>query len=443
MGDRQCGLCLSCGAPFMPEIEEIDFFNREGNLSVLFLDTAFRRDPDIQRTYEVPKLCSKRQASHMVHLAYHQTALKYMMLRHTDDNDVGPPAFANNALAPNQQNAPFLYYHVHSGSKGPKAATWRKPTERQRMDFSLLEDFLVRNYQRAMRRTNVQLGRVYDICMGCNALMTQKSHMRFMLGCGGAGGKNMRGRIVQNNAWTEHPMDTRNATLENGYGLWRRGNQVGRQQPGLTKTDSEAPAIAYYLHLCLPFQAPARPNFFNQFAPRSTWVRRFYLHVSWLILEIGCLAMLVEEGTVSKKRAGKGSHGQHQHWGVLDLYVSYVMWEFVCFEFGNCGIDFVQWHPKFYCDARNCPEFLDPEDRGVITGRLMHRGTGIDCRLLLEDICESLVVYYERKFRYIGYLLNRQMEFVPPVVKSYFVSAGVARLLGARSMQVWKTRAGQ
>ena len=441
MGDRQCGLCLSCGAPFMPEIEEIDFFNREGNLSVLFLDTAFRRDPDIQRTYEVPKLCSKRQASHMVHLAYHQTALNYMISRHTDDNDVGPAPFLNRAVAQNQINAPFLYYHVHSGSKGPKAATWRKP--RRRMDFGSLENFVTDNFGAGIRRTNAQLGRVYDICMGCNALMTQKSHMRFMLGCGGAGAKNMRGRIIQNNAWTEHPMDTGNATLENGYGIWRRGNQVGRQQPALTKTDSEAPAIAYYLHMCLPFQAPGHANFFDQFGPVDRWVRQFYLHVSWLILEIGCLAMLVEEGTVSKKRRGKGSHGQHQHWGVLDLYVSYVMWQFVCYEFGNCGIDFVQWHPKFYCEARNCPEFLDPEDRGVITGRLMHQGTDMDCKLLLNTICDSLVEYYDTKFRDLGLLLSRQMDFVPPVVQSYFVSARVARLLGARSMQVGKTRAGQ
>jgi hypothetical protein len=64
----------------------------------------------------------------------------------------------------------------------------------------------------------------------------------------------------------------------------------------------------------------------------------------------------------------------------------------------------------------------------------------MNCKDLLEEICGTLVAFYRTDFRKLGQLIHIQGD-IPPEVRSYFVSARVARLLGERSMQVRGTRA--
>ncbi len=442
MTDQQCGLCLSCGAPFLPNIDEVDFFNREANLSVLFLNTQFKRNADIVRTYEVPKLCSQRQASHVIHVAYHQTALEYMCNRHTLDNDVGmPPAFAimPNYVVPSAPNAPFLYYHTATGNKGPKAATWARPVRNVRLDMTLLLGSMIDVDVNDALAVPLQLEQAYDICAGCNALMTQKSHMRYLLGCRNAGAKNTRGALVPRDVFLQYNMESRRHALEDGYNHWMVQNVLGRRAPRRNKADSDAPIIAYYLHMCLPFQTGGTPNFFQQAEfrhPVRAHARSLYLELCWVVLEIACLATLTEEGTVTKPRGSKKSHGQHQHLGVLDLYVSYFLWRLMIYSYGNRGyMDFVHFHQKYFCDARNCSGLLSARDRAVTTGRLMYNTSNLPARRLVEQICYNLMGYFLNELKPLFQLCTGGLD-PPPEVKEYFLPPQVVRRLQTMSTEV-------
>lgn len=444
MGDNQCGLCLSCGAPFMPDLSQTEFFNRDANLSILFLNTQFAHNPDIMRTYDVPKLCSERQASHMIHRSYHHTALDYMCNRLRGDRDVGNPgAMVAGYRMQDVANNAFLYYHTATGNVGPRAACWARPPRDQRLNMRpLLRAIQLASLQPEALPIPQSLAQTYDMCAGCNALMTQKSHMRFLLGVRGAGAKNQRGRILQQAGVIQQFDMTagRNAPLDRAYGRWRvHRHPHGITSPNLVKADSDAPAIAYYLHLCLPFRNAGADGFQMLRANMRDTARAHYLQQCWLILEIACLATLLEENTVTQAHSRK-SHGMHQHLGALDVYVSYFIWRMLQFRYAvivnRRGMSFIEWHQKFYCDARNCVhDLLSAHDRRTTTGQLMYTQTDVPARTLVQTICRRLINYYRRDlsmlFRHIigDALVSRQ-------VKNYFVPVAALRALRDRSIQV-------
>jgi len=334
MVDHQCGLCLSCGSPFLPGIEDVDFFNREANLSMMFLNTLYKQDPEVQRVYDHPKLCSTRQASHMFHVSYHATALDYMCNRHQRDRDVGMPVPGANALIQDMPNAPLLFYHTATGNAGASVACWNRPGRNERVDLSPLFRFVqrVRNPYRVPRT----LAQTFDMCVGCNSLMTQKSHFRFLLGLRGAGAKNQQGVLLRRNVITRSNADPRRTDVSGGYGVWQVANNPRvLQMPNNHKQDSETPAIAYYLHMCLPYQVNRNGDAFQN-VPRNARrsVRALYLKLCWIVLEIACLGSLLLEGTKTK-RGSKRSHGLHQHRGVLDVYVSYFFWHLALLQNGH------------------------------------------------------------------------------------------------------------
>ena len=429
---------------------------------MLFLNTQFKQNPDIQRTYLTPKLCSERQASHMIHVAHHQTALDYMCNHHINDMDVGIMPVGLFGAAPlvvlppnfqirNMPGVPFAYYHVASKNGGPQVATWARPIAAHRMNFTHLFDWLRDASHEASSRPVAQsLRQTYDICQGCNALMTQKSHFRFILGLRNAGAKNNRGIILPGSCLNQYEARTGSVPLERAYGRWHVANIPHmRASPLLAKTDSESPCIAYYLHMCLPIQVSP---YHDPFLPINVRVRvsarGVFLQLCWIILEIACLATLLREGTVTKPRNQKRSHGMHQHKGVLDLYVSFFFWRMIQFESGqfiNHGnLDFVQWHQKYYSDITNCPGFLSRPDASGIIGRLMFGNTDVSGKALLRQIQTRLVNFYTHDLWPLRLLITGMIPIpglihapgLAAVVSEYFLPLQVARVLAYRSLEV-------
>jgi hypothetical protein len=119
-----------------------------------------------------------------------------------------------------------------------------------------------------------------------------------------------------------------------------------------------------------------------------------YLELSWLMMEIACLASLLMEG---KSRDKKLSHGMHQHYGVVDLYASYFLWRLLKFEHPKAiqtsGLDFTQWHQKYYCVAIGC-RGLGLNHSGPILGTQAFGATQTSTKLLLEGICANLIDLY-------------------------------------------------
>lgn len=446
MGDSQCGLCLSCGGPFLPEVDDIDFFNRQGNLSILFLNTEFKNSADIRRLYDKAQLVGKRHQAHMFHQSHHATAVNYMCNMHRDDGDVGHGVVpARNAPVPNQVNAPLLYFHspTSKGDKGGEAAFWTRPARADRLDMSSLLKVIVsasREPTAMVVEQNLEL--THLTCDKCNIIMTQLADFRFLLGYNAAGSKNTRGRIIRGTPIRQYKMRA-TTPLPDAFGNWEflapPANVV--QRPTFTDTDSEAPYVAYYLHMCLPFREDgvAHDVFHRRIrvpALRAS-ARTLYVEQCWLILEIACLALAVEEGKVATG-TGKLSFGMHQHLGALDLYVSFFVWRLIQFQYGqrlSAVMDFVQWHQKFYCDALDCKALFRLNQRQDVLARSVYGTTDQSARTLVETICVGLIRLYKWKLNPLVRLVAR-LDGVPPEVKDYFVPWDTLRALKLRSVQV-------
>ena len=451
-GLHQCGLCLSCGVPFMPSSDDTDLYRHTGNLSILFLNVEFKNNHQIQLQYQTPKFTSDKQESHVFHDSHHSTALNHMCNHHTGDSNLSwPAAAANGTVFPDTPNGPIPYYRSPGSKKGrqPHGAVWNAPPEADRLDFSPLLDHTISAAQKSTARAFEQnLSQTFSICRGCNAIMTQRNDMEYHLGLGNMRSENSDpliktytpAPIMQNKA-TDHNKDPKN-----GYGVWTRARGAGALSPSGKKEDDLTPAVAYYLHLCLPFIDGTHANPFDQITGLAQdemrrSARTLYLELSWVILEIACVATLKERGRLYKP-LGERSHGPHQHAGVLDFYVSYFVFRMLQFEYGEDvyreGLDFVQWHQKYYTDATNCKE-LFKNGAGVARDKLLaslvYSNTNKPSRELLVDICTGLMTLYTETLKpLIEFTRGRQAQASLPIgVKQYFLPLPAMRELRRRS----------
>jgi hypothetical protein len=441
--DDQAGLCLSCGVPFLPDLSKIEFFNRNAVLSVVFLQSEFLNNPEIRQLYNVPKFSDRKHAAHMFHESHHGTALQYMCNRHTDDNDVGAGfVVAANAVVPNANNAPFLYFRSPtSADKDPGGATWTRPPRNMRFKLSKLKTYIRNSLRPAFRPIQQNLDQTFDACVGCNSVMTQLADFRYIVGYRTVSNRNPNSILSQmGQPIAQITMQTNRAPLANAYGTWAVAPNIVRNlHPAKNESDADATHVAYFLHLCLPFQAGG-VNFFTRLSP--VWAqacRTFYLEQCWLVLEIACIATLLEQGKVTSDNE-RLSHGLHQHYGVLDLYVSFFMFRLIQFRhftrLRQTGVNFIQWHQKYYCEAMNCRDlFPRRSNLTTVLGQKMYSTTEQGSRELIEQICRRMVMAVEGVAQpLVRHILG--LQNVPHGITEYFVPTEVLRVLVRRSRQV-------
>ena len=403
MSGAQCGLCLSCGAPFPPKSDEIVLFNHTGNMSILYIHTQFVENTVLNRVYEKPVFTGVEQKSHIIHGSHHEGALTYMCFHHKGDMAPKKPAPLNSVIT--GDSCMFPYLKSPTTGQGPQVATWTRPTADKRMNFDPLLQRLLNPTDHIPRDAGgitMSLKLMYPICTPCNSLMTVLSKMRYLLGFTNTANNNPFPCII---SIRESPISTQEAVthkakVDNAYGNWtlKTGAAVHRlpsREP--ENKDTVAPHVAYYLHLCLPhsgvdaaldtFNVPTLPG--SELTARCT-----YLELSWLILEIACLASLLMDG---KSYNAQLSHGQHQHYGVLDLYVSYFLWRLLQFEYPTqiraSGLDFPQWHQKYYCVVLGCPK-LGLDKSSPILGIQAFGNLQTSTKEIVEEICARLINLY-------------------------------------------------
>jgi hypothetical protein len=438
----------------MPDIDEIDFFNRQGNLSVVFLNTEFKRDPDIQRMYQKPRFASKKHKAHVFHQSHHANALRYMCEKFEGGPVTWNPASRFDDPPPvgtviyDIENPPFLYYHAPTSktNRHARIAVWDEPDRASLLNMSPLTKQLLKIYRTGHPAPVEQnLEQMFTTCLGCNMIMTQQADFRYITGFGAAGRLNTHGGIIQGRPILQYPADTAQASLEDAYDHWTVANYDAgsiQARPLRNGQDGDDPHIAYYLHLCYPHRDANGETMFDRRILDDAMkksVKCLFFEQCWVILEIACMATLVEEGKVTEPGHLR-SHGMHQHLGVLDFYVSFFLWRLVQFEHGRAirrvGLDFVQWHQKYYWDAINCKKLFRPNARTRILGQHAYGATAQSGRGLVEQICEELITLYRKTLKPLIKFISGQ-EGVPPEVSQYFVPPNILRALQARSRQVY------
>ena len=428
--DAQCGLCLSCGAPFMPGEDDAGYFNHPGNLSVLYLNGAFRRDPDMCRRYGTPKFSGPRQAAHIIHKSHHEPALKHMIYQHKRDDDVEMPDAGD--LISTKDKPAFPFYTNPSAGQNPRVAAWAKPAKNDRIKFGSLIG-LLKEIGKASHSDRgefpLSLGVTYITCQGCNLVMTQKSNFERLLGCNMPASGNFQLPLVNPRSIRVCNVDTNGDSIAAAYDRWGRSNNGAETEHPSQSGDAIDPVLAYYLHMCLPYEAPNshKGSFFsaNNFGNCYGRVRELYIEMSWLVLQICCLLYNMNVG---KNRSGEmHAHGAKEQLGPLDFYVSYFFWRLVQFEhldtISSTHVDFIQWHQKYYCEAEFCPEIFS--NAPVVLGNDFHSDCTVPARVLVEVVCKKLVDLYKEKIRRVGCFIVGKKPDTTDDIKDFFVPPGV------------------
>lgn len=440
---HQCGLCLSCGAPFLPKASAVDLFRHKGNTSVLFLNMEFSGNNDIRKRYEYAKYTAAKDASHLFHDSHHRSALEYMCDHHTGDSDVtwGGPVVPS-MIVQAAPNGPLPYYRTPTSkrSKGPMVAIWNRPTRANRLDLQDLLDGVVSAANTATARPVMQnYSETHALCRGCNLIMTQENDMSFHLGLGRMRASNP-GPIVVGTPVRHFKASDRRVDQFSAYGTWRKATGGSVSHPLGDSSDDLTPMVAYYLHMCLPYvQPPADPDPFVQDIPNPAMqhpARSLYLQLCWIILEIACVATLRDVGRLYPP-LGARSHGPQQHSGVLDLYVSFFLFRLMQFEFATHvrreGLDFIQWHQKYFWDALNCKGLYPVEQVTSLLGGRVYTSVVQPSRDLVQDIGRGLMHLYNVELRPLILFATNQHAGLPIEITAYFLPLPAMRELKARS----------
>lgn len=439
----QCGLCLSCGAPFLPNAAAVDLFRHKGNTSVLFLNMEFAGNADIRQRYEYAKYSSAKDASHMFHDSHHRSALEYMCDHHTGDSDVTWGGLVmRNIVVTAANNGPLPYYRTPTSkrSKGPMVATWGRPPAQERLNFeTMLEFILEAGNLPDSRATQQNYDETYALCKGCNLIMTQENNMNFHLGLGRMRATNT-GPLVMGSPVKQYKANDFGNDQFSAYGRWKKGAGTCTRHPQGAAQDDLTPMLAYYLHMSLPFvqnQNDQDQFYQNIRNPRMAQAARaLYLQQAWIILEIACVATLRDRGRLYAP-LGSRSHGPQQHSGVLDLYVSFFLFRLMQFEFGNTvrkeGLDFIQWHQKYFWDALNCKGLFPVQQATTLLGARVYSSVVQPSRDLLQDICEGLMRLYREDLRPLILFAANQRQDLPMEITAYFLPLPAMRELKARS----------
>lgn len=328
--DEQCGLCLSCGAPFMLPLDEMQLFNRRGNQSLVYINQEFRR---MLTQYTDPKFTNISHSAHLIHIAHHSTALDFMCNKL--ERDSAPRPTPGLRLTSGERG--MAYYKTPSKNSGPQIAGWIAPSAAERLDFSRLLNLVITidgtKPASLDRRFSFDLGYTCLTCSDCNIIMTQEASFKDLLGFGKVGASG----LIQGSPISVFSVQNTQAGLPLAYGNWMIYNQF-RHSPMHNSDDVAAPHLAYYLHMCLPSDTTAMDG-----ARSVKTVRRLYLELCWVVLEIACLCNTIKNYPLS--------HGKAHHMGAIELYASYFSWRLLQFEhYGHIPgvVDFVQWHQKYF-----------------------------------------------------------------------------------------------
>jgi len=415
---EHCGLCLSCGAPFIARMDGTVAVGLDrAYLSILYLNSKARTSQTMQNLFRNARLVSEVHRAHIFHESHHGVALDYMMRHRTRDLDIIEPGAGSHLPA---DNPPIPFYQEPKGQRQRALiAFWDRPPEAKRIRYSRLRDFLVDRARRHALGSRIgtafpvdELTTTYDTCEDCNTVMTQKKRFMDLLVRGSTALVGEPDEIHVREANTN-----RQAKQEEGYRHWTQANASEQDSKSLT------PLVTYYLNLCLPFpDAGGSGDYFeDQFAGAPALcatVRSLYLQQSWLILEIACLC-----GTITRSRNEDGglSCGYKIYLGSLDLYVSYFCWRLFQFEHleeFDPALNFAQWHQKYFTCAGQCRQITLPRKKTV--GEWVDPGD-VQPRELVKLLERRLMNLYQVRLKEMVRLLcGRRVErpvsrfFLPP-----------------------------
>lgn len=160
-GSGQCGLCLSCGAPFLPAGEDMVAYDRLGNISVFYFQKLVRNNHVMQQSIRKPTFCAKGHQSHILHKTHHRHAVEY------------------STKQPRQDGLfPFLR-NPTGKTPTPLLADFDYPDDKDCIKFTKLDSVLFKIETDG--EFPIDYNRMVFCCSDCNHTMTMEFWFRYHL----------------------------------------------------------------------------------------------------------------------------------------------------------------------------------------------------------------------------------------------------------------------
>lgn len=397
----QFNLCLSCGVPFLPVAEDYIDFDSVGNLSVLYFQKHVRRSEAVAANVENPVFSSKKCAAHIIHESHHAHALAFMSERRED-------ADLREALPDTRDGVfPFVRAPKSKSKHETLGAFWASPDNTHRIKFDKLSKYLTKHD--INEGYHLDFGQKCNCCRGCNMTMTMEFWFRYHLynpdNLGGLIPQDVITVVKLRNVGSDHDPAWRFAANRDQYTFPSR--------PWSRARDAMAAAVAYYLHMCLPF---------NDSPVKSVPAKKaLYQTLCWTLLEIACL--------ISEYRIGPENNRDHKkrqclksHVGTIELYISYFCWRLYGSTMQELlDVNFETWHQMYFWDAAGCDKLFPGRRFGrLIVDEFGGNVTQMTSAALLEYVFERVWSIF-RKLKPMARLLAGDYEHVPANVGLYFV----------------------
>jgi hypothetical protein len=411
MNENQLGLCLACSTPWVPSVKSFLSINRLGSLSLLYFENECQNNDEVKAKMVkdvIPHFVSKRNIAHVVHYAHHTHALLYSIQNLCNNNGVN--------------NFPFAF---NPGSRGFRAyrASWGVRPAVHRINytglFNLLSGLVAASVQNG-QFAPVAYKEVF-VCNDCNSCMSMRFWFRYHLNTSNARNPH---RLIPNNVITVYNVDTHgnNSLRPVDYAQWTNLAVFPVQYPDVVftmQTDFFTAYLAYYLQLCLPVNI-AKPN--NVQASQQKWrdMLKVYMGLSWIVLEIACLACEYRMGSQKKN---KMTHLTKSILGNIELYLSYFYWAITCFRNQNIQnqMTFENWHQFYMSDLPGSHSFVQANINTLPSLLVVPPVCNVPSKLLVETVCANIVTLYTNHVRQLSDIVLNQHNYGPAVV-NHFIS---------------------
>ena len=359
MPSHTFNLCLCCGVPFEPSLDDLgDNLQYANTLALVRLNGAIRRDNHVRNMIHDSKeirFYSKKQEAHVVHKSHHFNALDFVIKEMTTNAGKDFPFVAK----PTGRQPEY------------KIARWDSATNRVDL-YNLWER--VKKVAPIGPVPNWDLKYTVETCTDCNYAMTTEFWYRFHLY-----GTNPN-RIIGVNSIRIYNATAVHPDVRQGQGrLFPPANFSNRE-------DYFAAYVACYLQSCFPVNV-------NGVRPI---LRQLYSKLAWISLQVACCISQYMKGV---QGTGYQPRNPKSQLGVLELYVSYFAWTLACGEDPRMmnRLDFKKWHQMYVWDLVNSPLLLEDGVR-LIGKEVVPEVMNVDSKLFVRQVSNKLLTLYDRYF---------------------------------------------
>ena len=412
---EECGTCIACGSPPLPFGEDGLFGTKVGNLSILAINRLCSKNDSMLATCDNPRFCPKydeKEASHMLHKSHHRWAVEFMTLHRKDENMIHDPFVGITGGFPYELNPT-------TKNKASLIAVWDKPSRAQRVLHTKLYEFISGVDERPFP---LDYNLTLPCCKTCNDTMTQRFYFKFHLYDGQEAAKSNPFRLLDNEVIHVFDADTRDHPELQDWTHWVRKFPRKYKQPVdryQRQKDIMAPAVAYYLHCCLPVDLGANPDFLDHRGQKG-----LYLYLCWYVLEIVCLMSEYDRGSGNESKK-KFNQSPKFYLGPLELYLSHLYWLLVNWKHPDVAAkyDFETWHRYYFSDAINCAGIFSDQAEGQLMAVRVTPGglRNLSSRQLIQDVSEKIMdLFNEKIVKLVDVMLEKRTSirvqlYVPSV----------------------------